>query len=145
MEYWHWWLIAALTLLILEMFFSDFLLATVATACVATAVIAGFGVSFTGQLVAFAVTGVLVLVFLRPAIKRWFYKTSDPTKLSIDGMIGQVGTVADAISGSPNTPGRVKIGGEEWRAFSTDREPIPEGASVEITQVDGATLTVKPN
>ena len=40
--------------------------------------------------------------------------------------------------------GRVKTGGEEWRALATDARGIPAGVRVEIVSVDGATLRVKP-
>ncbi|MCB1090961.1 MAG: NfeD family protein, partial [Verrucomicrobiae bacterium] len=50
---------------------------------------------------------------------------------------------ADPVSGE-NAPGRVKIGGEEWRAISADGSMINPGAVVEIVSLDGATVTVRP-
>ncbi|MCB1064387.1 MAG: NfeD family protein [Verrucomicrobiae bacterium] len=143
MEPWHWWLIAALILIICEIFFSDFLLATLGAACFVTAVAAGFGLEFTAQLGTFIVSAILALALLRPAMKRWLYLTSDPAKSNTHAMVGQRGTVTTVVGGIDN-PGRVKIGGEEWRAISESDEPLAEGLVVEIISVDSATVIVRP-
>jgi membrane-bound serine protease (ClpP class) len=56
--------------------------------------------------------------------------------LSMLGLIGQ----AQAALG-PDSPGPVAVRGEIWRALA-DR-PIPAGARVRVTKVDGLTLTVR--
>ncbi len=142
MEPWHWWLIAALTLLILEIFFSDFLLATLGAACFVTAIVAGFGVGFTGQLATFVTAAIVALVLLRPAMKRWMYRGSDPIRTNTHALSGQAAVVTSAVGG-PESPGRVRIGGEEWRAVSESGVPLPEGRVVEIASVDSATVTVR--
>jgi membrane-bound serine protease (ClpP class) len=55
------------------------------------------------------------------------------------GMLGAAGEALTPIG--PDAPGRVSTRGELWRAVSSD--PIPEGARVRITGVDGLTLTVR--
>lgn len=55
------------------------------------------------------------------------------------GMIGEPGDVLAAIE--PPATGRVRTHGEIWEA--TAREPIPQGARVRITRVDGLMLTVE--
>lgn len=143
MEPWHWWLIASIVLVIFEIFFSDFLLATLGAACVAAAVAAGFGAEFIGQFGTFIVASILALALLRPAMKRWMYQTSDPLKTGSHALLGQRGTVTETVGG-PEAVGRVKIGGEEWRALSEDGAVIEPGCIVEILSLDSATLTVKP-
>jgi membrane-bound serine protease (ClpP class) len=54
------------------------------------------------------------------------------------GMIGLVGRTVSSIG--PETPGRVAVRGETWRAKAD--HTIPEGARVRVTRVDGLTLTV---
>ncbi|MCB1089514.1 MAG: NfeD family protein [Verrucomicrobiae bacterium] len=144
MESWHWWLIAAIILMIAEVLTSDFLLATFGIACLGGSIAAGFEASLTGQLLSFALTAILCLAFIRPAVKRWLYQsTTETSRTNVDSMIGRKGTVADPVSGE-NAPGRVKIGGEEWRAISADGSMINPGAVVEIVSLDGATVTVRP-
>jgi len=53
--------------------------------------------------------------------------------------IGHRVTVIEAIQ---NGYGAVRFGDGRWRA--TCRQDVPEGAKVEVTGVDGTTLTVKP-
>jgi membrane-bound serine protease (ClpP class) len=55
------------------------------------------------------------------------------------GMIGERGDVLAAIE--PPAAGRVRTHGEIWEAIA--RDPIPQGARVRITRVDGLMLTVE--
>ena len=64
-------------------------------------------------------------------------------KSNTHAMVGQRGTVTTVVGGIDN-PGRVKIGGEEWRAISESDEPLAEGLVVEIISVDSATVIVRP-
>ena len=143
MEPWHWWLIAALILIIFEIFFSDFLLATLGAACLATAIVAATGVVFIYQLGAFVGASIVALILLRPAMKRWMYRSSDPLRMGSEGLIGRTGIVTNTVAGYEN-PGRVKIGGEEWRAIAASSEVIAEDQVVEIVSLDSATVIVKP-
>ena len=54
-------------------------------------------------------------------------------------MIGEIGQALTAIG--PDEVGRVATHGELWQATST--EPIPDGARVRVTRVDGLMLTVR--
>jgi membrane-bound ClpP family serine protease len=54
-------------------------------------------------------------------------------------MIDEIGQVLTGIE--PGQPGRVATHGEIWQAMAS--EPIPEGARVRVTRVDGLTLTVR--
>lgn len=58
------------------------------------------------------------------------------------GAVGMVGASGQALSAfDRGTVGRIATHGEIWRA--TADEPIPEGARVRVTSVDGLTLTVR--
>ena len=140
-EDWHWWLIAALVLMILEIFLSDFLLATLGVAALFASAVAGFGADFTWQFATFVFAAIVALAFLRPAVQRWFYKTSDPIRTNIDDMAGKRGIVTTAIENEDH-PGRVKVGGEEWRAI-TAGERLEEGERIEIVAVESATVVVR--
>src|SRR5262245_34951902 len=57
----------------------------------------------------------------------------------VGGMIGELGYALTAIE--PGAAGRVATHGEIWRAVA--REPIAEGDRLQITDVDGLTVTVR--
>lgn len=143
MEPWHWWLILAIVLMIAEVLTSDFLLATFGIACLAGSAVAGFGADLTWQLAAFAVAAAMCLAVVRPAVKRWLYQSGEKLKTNTDSMIGRRGTVVDDAAGD-DAPGRVKIGGEEWRAVSGSGAMLPAGTVVEIVSLDGSTVTIRP-
>lgn len=143
METWHWWLIAAIVLMIAEVLTTDFLLATFGLACLAASTAAGFGVGLIAQLSVFVITASISLAVVRPAAKRWLYQSTDTAKMNSEGLIGRRGTVVDEVGGE-ESPGRVKLGGEEWRAVSGTGKPLSSGTVVHVTALDGATLTVHP-
>jgi membrane protein implicated in regulation of membrane protease activity len=89
--------------------------------------------------VAVVVTAVLCLVYLtvaRKYIRQWVQVKTTPT--NVDAVIGRSGIVLKDIA--INTPGRVRVGAEEWRANS--EEEIGEGVEIVVTGVRGATLLV---
>lgn len=142
MEPWHWWLMAAIILMIAEMLTSDFFLATFGLACLAGSLVASFGAGLLWQLLSFAAASAVCLAVVRPAVKRWLYRSGEKLKTNIEGMIGRKGTLTDPAAGE-DSPGRVKIGGEEWRAISETGSPLAAGVVVEIVGLDGATVTVR--
>ena len=77
------------------------------------------------------------IVIGRRYVHRWTAVKANRT--NVDAMIGRHGVVLRSIV--RNTPGLVKVGGEEWRA--TASEDIREGNEIEVLEVKGVTLTVK--
>ena len=53
-----------------------------------------------------------------------------------------VGHIGVAIGAGLNPEGIVRVSSEEWRATSADGTPIPAGAPVRVTRLDGLVLTV---
>lgn len=142
MQSWHLWTIAGLLLIILEMVTPAFFFASFAVAALLTAPAAASGMGLTGQLIVFSATSIVCMAAVRPLFVRHIYSRSEPP-VNTHALLGQTGTVVDSI-GFDDEPGRVKVGGEEWRAVSLTGEPIPPGTRVEITAVSSATLTVRP-
>jgi membrane protein implicated in regulation of membrane protease activity len=60
-------------------------------------------------------------------------------KTNIDAIIGRKGTVLKNIA--PGADGRIKVGGENWRARA--EEAFSEGDEVIVTSVSGVTLIVE--
>lgn len=140
---WHAWTCAAVLLLICEVLTADFLPTTFAIACGAAALVGATGHGTANQLVAFSVTLLVVLIFVRPVARRSLYHTSDKRLLNAAAIVGQTGTMVEPIAGAGAT-GRVKLGGEVWRAVCTKGNCLPEGTPVRVTAVDSSTVDVTP-
>lgn len=143
MDAWHIWAIAGLVFIILEMLTTTFYLGSLGLACFVSAVAAFLGLGINGQLLVFALAAVAGMVFVRPLVRKLLFSDPAPQRLGAAGLIGQSAVVVDPV-GDLSTPGRVKLGGEEWRAVTHEAPPIPAGRIVEITAVDSATLVVRP-
>ncbi|MES2708290.1 MAG: NfeD family protein [Verrucomicrobiota bacterium] len=142
MQTWHLWTIAGLVLIILEMVTPAFFFASFSVAALLTAPAAAAGVGGTGQLAIFAGASIVCMAAVRPLFVRHIYRRTEPP-VNAHALLGQSGTVVDPI-GLGDDPGRVKVGGEEWRAISLTGTPIAPGTRIEITAVSSATLTVRP-
>lgn len=143
MDNWHLWTIVGILLIIVEMLTYTFFAASFGVAALITAWASAQNVGFTWELTTFVIASTLCVLGVRPVF-RMIYRGSDNRAILTDAMIGQSGLIVDEIE-SQGGHGRVKTGGEEWRAVSTDARPIPAGTRVVIVSVEGATLTVRPS
>ncbi|MDR1734111.1 MAG: NfeD family protein [Oscillospiraceae bacterium] len=98
------------------------------------------GANIQVQAVLFVVVTGAALIATRPLVKHLLLSRSVPT--NSDMVIGQVGTVVEAIS-NLESKGIVKVGGQEWTARSEDGSDIPEGNAVNILRVEGVKLIVR--
>jgi membrane-bound serine protease (ClpP class) len=63
-------------------------------------------------------------------------------RAAVTGVAGLVGQTARTLTViEPDLPGRVRVHGENWQA--TAAETIPEGARVQVTNIEGLTLVVR--
>lgn len=143
MENWHLWIIAGILLIIVEMLTYTFFAASFGVAALVTAYVASKDVGLTWELATFVIASTVCVFAVRPLFTELIYKRSENKPVLVAALIGQGGTVVDEIE-PQGGHGRVKTGGEEWRALATDARGIPAGARVEIVSVQGSTLTVKP-
>ena len=93
------------------------------------------------QITLFFVVSVLLLLALRPIIRKYF--TPKLTKTNVDSVIGTVGTVTASIDNIAAT-GTVKLGATEWTARSTNGDPIPVGKQVRVDRIEGVKAFVTP-
>jgi len=138
---WHLWVILGLVLLIAEIFTTGFLVALFGLACVVPAVLSVLGIGFAGQLLGYAVANAVLLVAVRPVCVRYLHKESDAVPTNVDGLVGREGVVVEAISAEARS-GRVKIGGEEWKAICPSDDRVAVGARVCVRAVSGCTVEV---
>ena len=104
---------------------------------------AGLTGGWTSQMLTFAVSSVLMLVFLR----RWFrarffgHMTGDQDPLdNLDEFKGQ--TVVVTVDIDPVTGGKVEYKGADWSARCDTA--LTAGTRAEIVNIDGITLLVRP-
>ncbi|MAU82806.1 MULTISPECIES: NfeD family protein [Gordonia] len=134
------WLVAAMLLVIAEMFVGDLVLLMLGGGALATA-----GVSFALDTpiwvdgVVFAVTSVLLLGVVRPVARR--HMLNRPSVLTnTEALEGRHAVVTERVD---EHDGRVKIGGDVWSARTLDPgEVIEPGIEVTVVQIDGATAVV---
>lgn len=104
-------------------------------------------VSLTGvgegvQIAVFLIVSFLSLILARPlAVK---FMGGKRVKTNYETVIGEVVRVTEQINNIDGT-GKAVVNGQEWTARAIDDGMIiPEGALVEVTEVSGVKLIVKP-
>ena len=92
------------------------------------------------QIVLFAAVSGLILVFLRPVVKKYLNVKWKPT--NADRVIGQICTVTERIDNVAGT-GEVFVDGKAWSARSADGEPVDKGEKVIPLSIEGVKLIVE--
>lgn len=141
MELWHGWVVLGVGLLVWEIFTPGFVLAAFALGCLAAASVAYKDWGLTAQLVAFSVASFIGFAFIRPFFIKFIYRFSDARPTGVDALIGRTGLVEEKIDNRRGT-GRVKLGGELWKAAAADDSTIEPGVLVRVDRVEGATVFV---
>lgn len=142
MEWYYYWLIAAIVLVIVEILTAGFGSICFAFGALGAALTSYLGASMTWQLVVFALISMLAFVFVRPFVIRFLEKKNKDVKTNADALIGRIAIVTEEISPEKHS-GRVKVDGDEWKAVSGTGEVIPEGTEVEITERESIIVTVR--
>lgn len=137
---WSSWLIFGLGLLVFEMltpggFFTFFF--GVAAFVVAGLVWMGVLESGPGQWLAFGVLGTLLILALRPLVRRKF-ETNTP---KVDQLVGQTAIALETLD--MNGRGQVELRGTTWSAVYSGTGSILKGDRLRVTKVDGLSLVVE--
>ncbi|MFG3250951.1 NfeD family protein [Streptomyces sp. NPDC048187] len=141
MDPWLIWLIVAAVLAVVEIFTLTAALGMLSVAALATAGLAGVGLSAPLQLLAYAVLAAATVIFVRPVALRHLRKPQT-ARFGVDALIGKPAFVVSEVS---DTDGRVRIDGDEWTARSYDETlVISAGATVDVMEIRGATVLVYP-
>ena len=138
---WIAWLIAAAILGVAEYFTLTLAFGLLAAAALVAALVAGMDGPLLAQVLAFAITAGVGLVFVRPIARRQMTNTPLVREGSY-ALIGKKAVVVEEVTG---TQGLIKLSGEVWsaRAFDED-QVIPAGTLVDVMEIEGATAIVYP-
>jgi membrane protein implicated in regulation of membrane protease activity len=137
---WESWLGLAVLLGALELVSLDLFLVMLAGGAIVGAVTALLGGPVALQVVLALISAVGLLGVIRPGVVRRLHSGPD-LRTGADALIGKHATVLRELA--HGTPGRVKIGGEEWTAEPYDEDDrIEVGALVDVVQIKGATAYV---
>ena len=109
---WVLWLIAAVVLGVAEYFTLTLAFGLLAAAALVAAIVAGIGGSLLAQVFAFAITGAVGLLVVRPIARRQMTRTP----LVREGSYALVGKKAVVIEEVTGTQGLIKLSGEVWSA-----------------------------
>lgn len=138
------WIIIAAAFAVLEAATVAFFAQYFALGAIAAAIVAWQGGGIEWQLVAFTVTGVVLMALTRPILKRRLEAPDFHT--NVNRMVGKRGVVTIAIDNDANT-GQIRVGSEYWTARWPEQTPgttIPVDARVEILAIEGVTARVAP-
>ncbi len=148
LQVWQIWFILGAFFLILEIFTPAFFSALVGVACFVAGVLAIFipepnTLNLILELILFAVSLVLLLIFIRPWFLDMFRKDADSKESNANALIGRDALVDTEINNLQSV-GYVKIGGEYWKARSADGDVIEKGKVVTVQSIEGITVIVSP-
>ena len=137
------WVVVAAVLGVAEIFTLTASLGLLAVAALAAAGAAALGLGPFAQFAIFAAVSVAGLVVVRPLVKRQLRPRYGPQhRFGVAALVGRQARVVQEVTGHA---GRVRIGGEEWSARAYDETlVIPEGATVDVIEIEGATALVYP-
>ncbi|MCK9995974.1 MAG: NfeD family protein [Candidatus Krumholzibacteria bacterium] len=139
------WFLAGLALIIFEFTLPGVILVFFGIGAWITALTTWMGLTngWTSQLLVFAVSSVLMLVFLRRWFRARFFghssEVQDPLE-NLDEFRNQVVIVTEDID--PESGGKVEFKGADWSARCDTALSV--GSRAVIQSVDGITLLVRP-
>ena len=101
--------------------------------------IALLGGGLTLQVTVFLALAIVLLIFLRGAVRKHF--TPRITRTNVDSVIGATGIVVTPVNNIAAL-GQVQINGVEWSARSTDGSYIGAGTLVKVDKIEGVKVFV---
>lgn len=99
------------------------------------------GLPLWSQVLVFAVVSAVLLIGLRPFLKK--YINSKKVDTNVDALIGKRAVVTEAID-NLRGQGTVRLGGNLWSARSVGDAPIAADTVVVIRRIEGVKVFVEP-
>lgn len=138
---WHIWALAALILLIGEIFVPGMILGCLAVGAIGGMMGDFLGLGLEGQTLIASLSSILAFIFLRPfAMKHWF--SGPGLKTGVDALIGKTAIVTTEFNNNTGF-GRCSIDGDDWKAKTETKElSLIKGDRVIIVAVNSTILHV---
>ncbi|MDO5746754.1 MAG: NfeD family protein [Actinomycetaceae bacterium] len=134
------WLIIAVCCIFIELIGTDFVFLMLAGGAIGGAVIGlFFPSSLLAQVLVGAVVAVVLLLVLRPVIKRHLIKDLPAEKMNIDAVVGKRCRIVTPVN---RDSGLVYLNGSQWSARTDTSDILPVGEYAYVDYVDGATVVV---
>lgn len=134
------WAVIGLLLLIVELATVSFILCFIGLGALIVALTTWMGIttSLGSQLIVFSASSLLLLLLLRKTAKKLF---AGHTDLPPDYAGQKVEVVKPIPAGGEGT---IQYRGSDWIAFSDTPQTIPTGSVVQIENIEGIRVKVKP-
>ena len=132
------WAIAGVVLVVAEVLTGGFVLLMLGAAALGTAAVAAAGVPPLPDLAVFAVLAGLLVLVVRPAVRRRM-DVHDPVNTGTRALLGTRGEVVEAVAAGAGT---VRLHGSLWSARSLHDDDLPAGTAVVVVEISGATAVV---
>ncbi|WP_320130168.1 NfeD family protein [uncultured Sphaerochaeta sp.] len=138
MVIWQIWVVVALVLFVLELFTPGFYLMSVGLGCLLSALGAALDLTTVFQILLLAFGSLASILLLRPLLLSY---RGDGKKSGVEALVGREAIVIEPIHNVANE-GRIKVGGENWKARTLDGTDLETGKVVIIKSISGVTATV---
>lgn len=139
MEYPIIWLILLAVLILIEIITLGLTTIWFAGGALVAFIVSLFYDNFALEVCLFVVISLVLLIFTRPIMKKYFNSTR--TKTNYEALIGKEALVTGTIDNIRNT-GWAVINGLEWSARSVNGEIIEKGTKVVVESISGVKLMV---
>jgi len=137
---WWVWVLAAFVLLIIEFFTTTAHIGFFAVGAFLVAILVSLNVGgpLWFQLIFFATSSVVLLIFVRPIVVRKLGLNRTPV---VDSMNGEHAVVLEELA--PEGEGRAEMRGTTWSARNVGQTPLTRGQRVVVDRVVGLTLYIR--
>lgn len=135
------WLLIVIVMAIIEIATMGLTTIWFAGGALAAFVTSLFGAGLPVQIIVFIVVSFLLIVFTRPLAVKFMNKGKIRT--NAESLIGKNAVVSEDIHNLKAT-GAAQVNGQEWTARSVDDTVIVKDTVVEIVEIKGVKLIVKP-
>lgn len=137
---WWIWVLAAFLLLTIEFFSTTAHIGFFAVGAFLVAILVGAGLSIPlwSQLLIFAISSVVLLIFVRPIVVKKLGLNKVPV---VDTLVGMRAKALDDIAISAG--GKAELRGSTWSARNIGAAPLTRGQECVVDHVEGLTLFVK--
>ena len=138
---WYIWLILAGVFLIGEVMTAGFLIFWLSIGSLIAMIVSFFTDSIIIQTSIFVISSVILIFATKPLVKK--FAKVETVLTNAKSIIGKKGIVTVDIN-SIKATGQVKIDGEIWSAIGEDETDIPKGAEIEVLEIKGVKVIVRP-